>query len=347
MDMADRLVADGYRQAGYEYVNIDDCWSAMERDDMGRLQPDRQRFPSGIKSLSAYMHKRGLKLGIYGDMGTKTCGGYPGNKYYLETDARTFAEWGIDSFKMDGCFSEPGEFDISYPIMGQWLNRTGRPILFSCSWPDYNPGTNLTRVAEVCNIWRISHDMEETFSIVQQVINYFGNNSEMFSTVSHPGAFGDPDQLILGNYALSYEQERVQMAMWAILAAPLFMSNDLRNIRNESRDLLLNKNIIAINQDPLGIPGVQIFAGEMQVWLRPISPAGSMAIAFLNLRINSGGPVEVDMPFHKLGPTTAAGYNVTEGFTGQFLGIFKPDSTFTAMVNPSGVYLLVARPIPG
>ncbi|KAK7097343.1 alpha-N-acetylgalactosaminidase-like [Littorina saxatilis] len=349
MEMADHLVSDGYRDAGYVYVNIDDCWSALERDKDGTLQADPERFPSGIKFLADYMHKRGLKLGIYGDMGTKTCGGYPGSKFFMESDAMSFAEWGVDSFKMDGCFSTATEFPISYPIMGQWLNRTGRPILYSCSWPVYmshlHPSANYTQIAEVCNIWRNSRDIEDSWAIVQDIMSFFGKNAVNLSAIAHPGAFNDPDQIIVGNYGLSYDQERVQMAIWAILAGPLLMSNDLRNIREESRELLLNKNIIAINQDPLGIPGTQLLAGDMQVWMRPISPKGSFALAFLNFLINGGGPKQVETKLTELGLTGAGSYNITEGFTGKFIGLFKPSSTLTVRVNPSGVFLVVARPV--
>ncbi|KAK7475299.1 hypothetical protein BaRGS_00033446 [Batillaria attramentaria] len=282
MDMADRLVADGYRDAGYTYVNVDDCWSSLERDSNGRLQADPDRFPSGIKFLADYMHKRGLKLGIYGDMGTKTCGGYPGSKFYMQADAELFAEWGIDSFKMDGCFSDPEEFPISYPIMSQWLNKTGRPILFSCSWPTYLYGRhpNYTAVAESCNIWRNYRDIEESWDVVKDIIEFFGNDSDNFSSVARPGAFNDPDM-----------------------------------------------------------------DGDIQIWARPISPVGSYAVAFLNFGIKTGRSVEVTTSLAKLGLHRSSGYNVTEGFTGQKIGIYKPGSSLTVFVNPSGVYLIVARPL--
>lgn len=348
MDIADRLVADGYRDAGYVYINIDDCWSAMERDSRGRLQADPERFPSGIKFIADYMHKRGLKLGIYGDMGSKTCGGYPGSKFYMQADSELFAEWGIDSFKMDGCFSDPEEFPIAYPIMSQWLNRTGRPILFSCSWPAYLYGShpNYTAIAESCNIWRNYHDMEESWELIKQILDFYGNDTDNFTSVARPGAFNDPDMLIIGNYALSYDQQRVQMAMWAVMAAPLFMSNDLRHIQPESRDLLLNKNLIAINQDKLGKAGRRLIkAGYIEIWSRPISPTGSFAVAFLNFGINTGGPSQVTTSLGKLEMPSPSGYNVTEGFTGQYLGMYKPESKLTVFVNPTGVYLIVARPM--
>ncbi|ESN90211.1 hypothetical protein HELRODRAFT_182708 [Helobdella robusta] len=111
MDMADKMASGGYKKAGYEYVIIDDCWSEKKRDQNGRLQADKNRFPSGIKKLADYIHSKGLKFGIYGDFGTLTCGGYPGSIYYLEADANTFAEWGVDYFKMDGCYAEIEQFD--------------------------------------------------------------------------------------------------------------------------------------------------------------------------------------------------------------------------------------------
>lgn len=136
--MADRLVDDGYLDAGYEYLVIDDCWLAHHRDPVTqRLLPDPDRFPSGIPALADYVHSKGLKFGIYEDFGTLTCGGYPGSIDHLELDAQTFAEWTVDYLKLDGCYADVKVMDEGYPKMGYYLNQTNRPIVYSCSWPAY------------------------------------------------------------------------------------------------------------------------------------------------------------------------------------------------------------------
>lgn len=135
--MADLMVSEGYLDAGYEYIIIDDCWMEMERDETGHLVPDRERFPNGMLYVSDYVHSRGLKFGIYEDYGTKTCAGYPGIIGYMEIDAATFASWNVDYVKLDGCYSEIDDMDFGYPKFGQLLNETGRPMVYSCSWPVY------------------------------------------------------------------------------------------------------------------------------------------------------------------------------------------------------------------
>ena len=137
MDMADRLAEDGYRDAGYNRVHVDDCWMEFSRDAQGILVANQSRFPTGIKGLAKYMHDRNLGFAIYEDYGTLTCGGYPGSLGYLRTDAETFAAWDVDYLKLDGCYVDEDLMPIGYPQMERELNRTGRPIVYSCSWPAY------------------------------------------------------------------------------------------------------------------------------------------------------------------------------------------------------------------
>ncbi|KAK7503869.1 hypothetical protein BaRGS_00004992 [Batillaria attramentaria] len=195
--MADRMVSDGYRDAGYVYVNIDDCWPAKKRDANLSLVADPDRFPSGIKALADYVHAKGLKLGIYSDMGSETCGGYPGSKFYMERDAQTFAAWGIDSLKLDGCYSTIDDFPIGYPIMGLELNKTGRPILYSCSWPAYYTGKKLIPpykdIAQNCNLWRNYDDIDDSFDSVTNIIQWFAQDKGNFTKVAGPGNWNDPD----------------------------------------------------------------------------------------------------------------------------------------------------------
>ncbi len=137
MKMADLMASEGYREAGYDIISLDDCWMDRERSVDGRLQADPVRFPSGIKALADYVHSRGLRFGIYEDYGTHTCAGYPGIIDHMKVDAQTFAEWGVDYVKLDGCYADPKIMDQGYPEFGSYLNQTGRPMVYSCSWPDY------------------------------------------------------------------------------------------------------------------------------------------------------------------------------------------------------------------
>ncbi|KAL4229809.1 hypothetical protein ACF0H5_010201 [Mactra antiquata] len=349
MKMADLLVSEGYKDKGYIYVNIDDCWMEKQRDSNGSLVADRQRFPHGIKWLADYVHAKGLKLGIYEDMGTYTCGGYPGSEFYLQQDAQTFALWGIDSVKLDGCYGDIGDFAYGYPAMSNFMNRTGRPMLFSCSWPAYivfnGQIPDYKTIADYCNIWRNYRDIEDSWDSVSDIIRFYGNDTGNFSMVAGPGNFNDPDMLILGDYSLSYDQQKVQMAMWAIMASPLFISSDLGNIQPETKALLLNDNIIRINQDPLGIQGRRIMKnGDIEIWTRTLINKG-MAFAFLNMNYG-GGPSKVTVTISSLGLNAPFGYNIVEGFSGQSVGTFKPQDNFSATVDPSGVWLGIASVSP-
>ena len=202
MAMADELVSGGYRDAGYVYVNIDDCWQNRSRDADGKLQADSERFPHGIAWLSDYMHTRGLKLGIYTDYGSATCEGYPGTDLaHQEVDAKTFAEWKVDSVKVDGCNSNSSTMNDAYPRFGDFLNATGRPMLYSCSWPDYlNDHVNFSYVGEKCNLWRMYRDIYSQWPIIEQIIEFYGDQAELIQPVAGPGRWNDADQLTVGDH---------------------------------------------------------------------------------------------------------------------------------------------------
>lgn len=350
-DMADRLVQDGFKDLGYEYVNIDDCWMSNTRDSNGRLQPDSTRFPGGIKALSDYMHARGLKLGIYQDCGSKTCAGYPGSENFFEVDAQTYADWGVDMVKMDGCNANPRDMDNIYPKMTLALNKTGRPMIFSCSWPDYQRDIKMNpkyaMIAENCNLWRNFDDIGDSWESVKSILDYYNSAQDTLVPAAGPGQWNDPDMLIIGNFGLSTDQAQTQMALWAIYAAPLLMSNDLRDLKQEFKDILQNKRIIDINQDPLGKMGKQLFKqGDIEFYVRPVSPTvgdqSSYAIVFLNRR-EIGGAVSVTVPLSTLNLANAKGYTVRDLYTGTDLGTFGPSSSFQLQVNPSGVVMYKAE----
>lgn len=302
-EMANRLVEDGYKQAGYEYVNIDDCWSTRKRNETtNELIADPLRFPDSIGPLADYVHSLGLKLGLYGDCGTQTCQGFPGQlKYqdnstdnYFQIDAQKFADWKIDSFKFDGCNLNVSRAADLCPSMETALNNTKRPMLFSCSWPAYendeNLPTNWELVVEKCNLWRSFGDIEDSWKSVLDTIDWFVKKQDIIVRYHGPGHWFDADQLVIGDFGLSETQERAHMAVWCIWASPLYMSNDLRAMSKESARILKNKWALAVNQDKLGIFGLKV--GEVrsgQVFAKPVEPLDkdgcpSYAIVYLDRR---------------------------------------------------------------
>ncbi|XP_052441266.1 alpha-N-acetylgalactosaminidase-like [Carassius gibelio] len=348
MEMADRLSEDGWRELGYVYINIDDCWSSMQRDSQGRLQADPKRFPRGIAHLAQYVHDRGLKLGIYGDMGTHTCGGYPGTTLdKIQTDAQTFADWGVDMLKLDGCYSNSSYQEQGYPMMSKALNATGRPIGYSCSWPAYQgglpPKVNYTLLAQICNLWRNYGDIQDSWDSVLNVVDWFFNNQDVLQPVAGPGQWNDPDMLIIGDFGLSMDQSRAQMALWAIMAAPLFMSNDLRTISNGARAILQNKLLIGINQDRLGIQGRRLIKEKsgIEVFWRPLDK-GASALVFLSRR--SDMPHLYKTSLKELSYKTGV-YEAYDVFSERLLPQLKDSTEFGVSVNPSGVVMWYIYPV--
>jgi len=354
-DMADRLKSDGFADVGYQFVNIDDCWSEMQRDSKTqRLIPNKQRFSHGIEPLADYVHSLGLKLGIYGDVGPKTCAGYPaqnGNgSGYFALDAQTFAEWGIDSFKFDGCKEDPHNFDKLFPIMGNALNATGAKIVFSCEWPLYqyfhNPRINpdYNAIAKTCNLFRNFNDVYDSWDDILNIIDFYASNQDLFTKYNGPGQWFDPDMLIIGDFGLSWDQSRAQMAMWSIWSSPLYMSNDLRALRPEYKAILQNKKVIAINQDKLGIMGKRNYKdADFEVWVKAVTPivsdTHSYAIVYLN-RNQVGGPTNYSVPLNNLIPDVSAKtkFDVYDLFEdeGDKLGELNVNQNLNLRVNPSG-----------
>ncbi|XP_044727595.1 alpha-N-acetylgalactosaminidase-like [Chrysoperla carnea] len=347
---ADLMVSEGFLDAGYEYVIIDDCWLANERDENGRLQPDPERFPSGIKALADYVHKKGLKFGIYEDYGTKTCAGYPGILGHLEIDAKTFADWEVDYVKIDGCNANISTFAEGYTAFGKYLNETGRPIVYQCQWSTYEEingiHSDYAAISKTCNLWRNYGDIQDSWDSLLDVLDFFGKHQDRFIPYAGPGHWNDPDMIIIGNYGLTYDQSRAQMALWTILSAPLLLSTDLTSIRPAHKEILLNKDIIAINKDPLAIQGRRVYKEKkIEVWTRPISPIidgyYSYAICILNRNRNEM-PTKVNFTLSDLG-LNATNYNLQDLFDPDKDPI-NPVSVIQISVNPSGVKFYKAYP---
>ncbi|XP_045204133.2 alpha-N-acetylgalactosaminidase-like [Mercenaria mercenaria] len=350
-EIADVMASDGYLAAGYRYVAIDDCWMAPERGPDGRLRPDPDRFPNGMKALADYVHSKGLKLGIYADMGNQTCQKFPGSKFDLKLDAQTFADWEVDMLKLDCCHSgSHSDLQEGFQNMTVYLNQTGRPILYACCWPVCaGPKKDYKSFAQHCNMWRNYRDVRDSWENVYGTIDFYGNNTGHFQEIAGPGAWNDPDELVLGDFGLSYDQERAQFGMWCMMASPLFMSVDLRNIRPRSKDLLLNKNLLIIHSDELGVQAYRVFKGNgLDVWLRPLRSkyfrAGSYAVAVVNY-IDHSGPVQFSSSLQDLGMHITAGYKVTEAFEGKDMGKLLPEDLLMFKVNPTGIFIVTVVPV--
>ncbi|GIY49303.1 alpha-N-acetylgalactosaminidase [Caerostris extrusa] len=346
MKMADKLVEEGYRDAGYVHINIDDCWMAQFRDSKGNMVPDPKRFSRGIKFLADYMHKRGLKLGIYQDFGAFTCMGYPGIIGHMRQDAKAFAKWKVDMVKLDGCHSKVTDLDDGYVTMGKYLNETNRPMIYSCSWPYYQLinqlEPNYKLISKHCNLWRNYHDIQDSWESISRIIDFFGDNQEVISLHVGPGHWSDPDMLMIGNFHLTPGQARAQMAVWSILPAPLLMSNDLRDMKPVFKEILLNAKAIAIDQDPLGLPGKRIYKkNHLEIWMRHISPSNkgefSCAVLFLN---RDKYTKVVKILLKELGMNNTNGYHCVSVFSDQKYNFHDQNDILSVGIEPMDVFML-------
>ncbi|XP_074556594.1 alpha-galactosidase 1-like [Curcuma longa] len=266
-ETADAMVSTGLAKLGYEYVNIDDCWAEHDRDSQGYLLADRRTFPSGIKALADYVHSKGLKLGIYSDAGYRTCSSQmPGSLGYEKKDAETFAAWGIDYLKYDNCNNGDLKPMERYPQMTEALMSTGRPIFISlCEWGDMHPATWGSKLG---NSWRTTDDINDSWeSMVSRA-----DQNEVYADYARPGGWNDPDMLEVGNGGMTNEEYIVHFSIWAISKAPLLIGCDVRNMTQATMAILGNKEVIAVNQDPLGVQAKKVrMMGSAEVWAGPLS----------------------------------------------------------------------------
>ncbi|MFZ0761445.1 MAG: glycoside hydrolase family 27 protein [Candidatus Sulfotelmatobacter sp.] len=274
-EIADAMVSSGMRTAGYQYVNIDDCWQVSREPD-GTIVADPQRFPSGIKNLAYYVHSKGLKLGIYTDAGRMTCQKRPGSFGHEFQDAKTYASWGVDYVKVDWCYAEGLNPEVQYATFRDALAHSGRAIVFSiCNWGvdapwRWGPTTG--------NLWRTTDDISDNYDRMS-LLGFSQNGLEKFAG---PGHWNDPDMLEVGNGGMSRDEYRTHMALWAILAAPLLAGNDLRTMTAETRELLTNSEVIAVDQDPKGVQGHRVWEeGPLEIWVKPLAD-GSQAVGLFN-----------------------------------------------------------------
>ena len=283
--IADAMVASGLKDAGYTYINIDDCWHG-KRDADGFIQADPKHFPHGIKALADYVHSRGLKLGIYSDAGSETCAGRPGSLGHEYQDALQYARWGIDYLKYDWCNTTNVNAQGAYQLMRDALQAAGRPILFSmCEWGDNHPWRWAKGIGDS---WRIGPDIWCSFDSTRVFPTYIQcsvidciNRNDSLRSYAGPGHWNDPDMLEVGN-GLSANQDRAHFTMWCMMASPLILGNDVRNMSDETKAILTNRDLIAIDQDKLGVQGLRFLIRKgLEYWFKPLSN-GDWAMAIFN-----------------------------------------------------------------
>lgn len=283
MQMADAMAANGMKDAGYEYIVIDDCWQ-IDRDSVGNILPDPERFPSGMAHLADYVHSLGLKFGLYSCAGSRTCQRRPGSRGYQFQDAHQYAAWGVDYLKYDWCYNEGQDAEAAYRTMSDALKTCGRPIVFSiCEWGQSKPWEWGEGIG---HLWRTTSDIR---NIYQAEINWGGlgivdiidRQADLWSYAG-PGHWNDPDMLEVGNRGLTRDENITHFSMWAMLAAPLMAGNDLRDMDPEVLGILTNREVIAVNQDPRGNQAVKFLdMGEHEIWVKLLADR-ELAVCFMN-----------------------------------------------------------------
>ena len=311
-EVADAMVASGMKDAGYQYIVIDDCWQ-VSRDSLGFIVADPQRFPSGIKALADYVHSKGLKFGIYSCAGDKTCALRPAGRGHEYQDALMYAKWGVDYLKYDWCNTGKMNAEEAYTTMRDALYSAGRPIVFSlCEW-----GNNKSWLLgeQVGHLWRTTGDIYNCFDCTKNNGTWFANGvlqildmQDGLRKYAGSDHWNDPDMLEVGN-GMPTNEDRAHFTMWCMLAAPLISGNDLRNMTPESKAILINQDAIAINQDTLGIQGFKYAVKDsVETWLKPLSE-GKWAVCLLN---RSKTPRNIELDWKTLSVTDSLSQRVLD-----------------------------------
>jgi len=339
--IADAMVSTGMQAAGYQYINIDDMWQASSRDSSGNIAPDSTKFPNGMKALADYVHSKGLKLGLYSDRGTKTCAGKPGSYSYETKDAQTYASWGVDYLKYDNCSPATGSnMQTDYTTMSSALKASGRPIVFSlCAWWFY------TWETPIGQLWRTTTDIKDTWASFTANLDANGGWSPRYGDANYgspgiaqyasPGHWNDPDMLEVGNGGMTDTEYQSHFSLWAIMAAPLIAGNDVRSMTAATKNILTNADVIAVDQDPLGLQGKPISTSTtLEVWSKKLSGDQTYAVVLFNRTTASAA---ITVTWSSLGMTSTSA-TVRDLWSQTDLG---PSATqYTATVPSHGVVML-------
>ena len=343
--MADGMVSSGMKDAGYQYVVIDDCWQ-VRRDENGNIVSDAERFPSGMKALGDYIHAKGLKFGIYSDAGEKTCAGRPGSMGHEYQDALMYAKWGVDYLKYDWCHSGKRNAEEAYSTMRDALKAAGRPIVFSmCEWGTAKPWL---WAADTGNMWRTTGDINDHWEGKQKYKDGGCCALGMLDILdlqvgleafAGPGRWNDPDMLEVGNGGMTTNEYRAHFSLWAILAAPLIAGNDLRSMSPEIKEILTNREVIAVNQDALGHQASRVAkGGSVEIWSKTLKD-GSRAVLVLN---RGASETEASVPWTVLGYPEHLSAGVRDLWVHKDLGKFT--GKFSVKVPSHDVVVLTVKP---
>ncbi|KAK8935890.1 Alpha-galactosidase [Platanthera zijinensis] len=337
-ETADALISTGLADLGYRYVNIDDCWSSILRNSKGHLLPDQKTFSSGIKTLADYLHRKGLKLGIYSDAGVFTCQVRPGSLFHEEDDAESFASWGVDYLKYDNCFNLGIKPEKRYPPMRDALNSTGRAIFYSiCEWGVDDPALWADKVG---NSWRTTDDITDTWESMTAIADI----NDKWASYAGPGGWNDPDMLEVGNSGMNFSEYRSHFSIWALMKAPLLIGCDVRNMTAETFEILSNKEVIAVNQDALGVQGRKVsVTGNnncSQVWAGPLT--GKRAVVILWNRCSESVEITANWETIGLHASTAVSVrdlwkheDVADNVLGRIGAFVEPHDCKVYILSPS------------
>ena len=344
--MADAAVKSGMKDAGYQYVNIDDCWQ-VSRDANGNIVADPQRFPHGMKAVGDYIHALGLKFGVYSDAGSKTCAGRPGGLGHEYQDALQYAAWGVDYLKYDWCNTTTQDAKASYANIRAALDASGRAIVLSiCEWGTAKPWLWGKEVGG--NSWRTTGDIQDRWQDKREwkpgdccsygVLDIVDAEAELYSYAG-PGHWNDPDMLEVGNSGMTDTEYRSHFSLWAILAAPLIAGNDLRDMRSEINEILTNKEVIAVDQDALGRQGERVWKShDIEVWSKQLKD-GSRAVILLN---RAATEKEITANWKDLGYPEHLTASVRDLWQHKDIGKFT--GSFSATVVSHGVVMVTLKP---
>jgi alpha-galactosidase len=343
--VADAMATNGMKEAGYQYVVIDDCWQ-VSRDENGFIVADPQRFPSGMKALADYVHSKGLKFGLYSDAGTKTCAGRPGSQGHEYQDALQYSRWGVDYLKYDWCNTETRNAEEAYSTMSNALIATGRPIVFSmCEWGTAKPWLWGKGIG---NLWRTTGDIGDKWSAK---ITWPGGGCCQYGMLeildmqvgldafAGPGHWNDPDMLEVGNGGMTTGEYRAHFSFWALLDAPLISGNDVRSMTPEIKEILTNAEVIAVNQDKLGREGRRVRKdGDLEVWAKAMAD-GSRAVILLN---RGQADAEISVNWDEIGYPNHISAKVRDLWAHKELGAFT--GNFKAKVATHSVVMVKVLP---
>ncbi|MEW2155697.1 NPCBM/NEW2 domain-containing protein [Streptomyces sp. NPDC007189] len=328
--IADLFVSKGLKDAGYQYVNLDDCWALPQRDAGGKLVPDPARFPHGIKAVADYVHSKGLKLGIYTSAGTKTCNsaGFPGALGHEYSDARQFADWGVDYLKYDNCNNQGVDAKQRYTTMRDALKATGRPIVYSiCEWGQNKPWE---WAADVGHLWRTTGDISDSWGSMLSILK----QNLPLAPYAGPGHWNDPDMLEVGNGGMTDTEYRSHFSLWSVMAAPLLIGTDLRKASPATFDILGNKEVIAADQDPLGKQGTVVSSAGGRWVIAKQMKDGSRTVALFN---ESGTAQRIATTASAVGLPGASAYTLRDLWQHK---TYNTAGTIAATVPAHGTVLL-------